>query len=57
VALWGAISKHLQLPKHEVSFWQRFTDPSAQDYFLNSPDFHYREGFMVVIGKVSGTDA
>ena len=57
MALWGAISKYLQLPGHEVSFWQRFTDPSAQDYFLNSPDFYYREGFVVVIGKVSGTDA
>lgn len=37
--------------KSDMTDWHRLQDLSAPDHILNQPDFYYREGHMVVVGR------
>ena len=48
----AAEAKKIGIPEAELSAWLALNDPNAPDYPLKHPDFYWREGHVVVIGRV-----
>lgn len=44
-------AENFQLSEADLEQWQRCRDPNAPDNPVNHPDFYYREGCALVIGK------
>lgn len=44
-------AERLGLPESDLAQWRRCQDPQAPDNPVNHPDFYYREGMTLVIGK------
>lgn len=48
----GYYSMELPLTEQELLFVKKISDPNSPDYYLNSPDFYWREGFAIVVCRV-----
>ena len=48
----AAVARRAGLPAADVAFWEGLADPAAPGSPLSQPDFYYREGHVVAVGRV-----
>jgi SAM-dependent methyltransferase len=48
----ATLAEQSGVSKTDMADWHRLQDLSVTDHILNQPDFYYREGHMVVVGRV-----
>jgi hypothetical protein len=50
--LLATLAEKSGVSKPDMTDWHKLQDLSATDHIMNQPDFYYREGHMVVVGRV-----
>lgn len=48
----GISASKLHLTEQELMIVKRLSEPNSPEYYLNSPDFYWREAFAILISKV-----
>ncbi len=48
----SAEAQHLPLPAADMEIWRKLSEDDSPDHILRDPNFHYREGLVVVTGLV-----
>ena len=48
----ASVARRAGLPAADVAFWEGLADPAAPGSPLSQPDFYYREGHVVAVGRV-----
>lgn len=51
VPMIGWLISQCELPEEDVQYWKRWANPEADDYILDSPEFYFREGHGIAIGR------
>jgi ubiquinone/menaquinone biosynthesis C-methylase UbiE len=52
VKFWSDLSKTLDLPAEDLVVWRALSDLNSPDHIFNHPDFYWRAGYVLVVGRV-----
>jgi hypothetical protein len=50
---WANLAETLDLPTQELALWRALRGVDSPDHICNQPDFYWREGYVLVVGRVS----
>ena len=46
------MAETIELPKQVLSTWRNLADPDSPDHIIKNSDFHFREGHLIIVGRV-----
>ncbi len=49
---WANLAEKRDLPAQDLALWRALSDLDSPDHILNHPDFYWREGHVLVVGRV-----